>query len=360
MNLGMIPDDLMIPHNRPLITFEDRHAVDSVLASNWIAQGSATADLETNFVLNYGGGSACALSSGTAALFLALKSLGCGAADTVVLPTYACSALLNAVYMVGASPVIIDVLPDTFCLDPAELQAHAAGSRFIIAVHTYGASADISALYAPGRRIIEDCCHSIGGEINNTLLGLQGDAAVFSFYATKIITGGQGGLIWSKDISVVEKAKDYRQFDCRESYAPRFNLQMTDIEATLINSQMLRLKAIRERRQEIAKIYLDALPDGLTVQTGLTDVGRMVHRFVVITPDIEIREALQLHLKQSGITSSVPIERYELLHNYLKLDADDYPVAERLVDTTLSLPIFPSLTDQEVNKIATSLREFKI
>lgn len=350
----------MIPHNRPLITAEDRTAVNLVLNSGWIAQGPATATLEDEFVESYTGGNACALSSGTAALYLSLKSLGCTVGDVVALPTYACSALLNAIYMVGAIPKVFDVLPDTFCIDPAALVTYDENIDFVIAVHTYGAVADIDALQIRGRRIIEDCCQSLGGEHELELLGEKGDAAVFSFYATKIITGGQGGLIWSRDKNVIEAAKDFREFDCRESYSPRFNLQMTDIQAALINSQMHRLNDIRERRQSIANIYLNALPNGLTVQAGLTDVGRMPHRFVVTTPDLEVREALQLHLKQSGIASAVPIERYELLHNYLKLDADEYPVAERLVETTLSLPIYPSLTDEEVNKITLSLKEFEI
>ena len=356
----MDSDGQMIPHNRPLITAEDRAAVDDVLASCWIAQGPATSALEASFVRYYSGGASCALSSGTAALFLALKSLGAGEGDTVAVPTYTCSALLNAVYMVGAIPLVVDVLPETFCLDPDALTVQAADSNFVIAVHSYGAPADITALRAPNRQIIEDCCQSLGGESNHGILGKEGDAAVFSFFATKIITGGQGGLIWSKNTAVAENAKDYRQFDCRERYSPSFNLQMTDIQAALINNQMRRLKSIRERRQKITKIYLEALPHGLSVQAGLTDIKRMPHRFVVITPDVKIRESLQLHLKEHDVTSTVPIERYELLHRYLQLDPDAYPVAERLVDTTLSLPIYPGLSDMEVNKIASLLRDFTI
>ena len=360
MKQSMGFNDFMIPHNRPLITSEDRHAVDLVLSSSWISQGPVTATLEEKFVQLYSGGAACALSSGTAALFLTLKSLGCTTKNTVAMPTYACSALLNAVNMVGATPKIIDVLPDTFCIDPEALKSQGQNPDYVIAVHTYGAIAEIEALQNQGCRIIEDCCQSIGGANAEELLGQKGDAAIFSFYATKVITGGQGGLIWSEDKAVIETVKDYREFDCRENYLPRFNLQMTDIQAGLINSQMSRLKDIRERRQYIAKIYLDALPDGLAVQAGLADAGRMAHRFVVIAPDLTTRDALKQYLESSGISSAVPIERYELLHRYLKLDKNNYPIAERLVDTTLSLPVYPGMTDIEVNKIALSLKEFKI
>jgi perosamine synthetase len=108
----------MISHNRPLISSEDRGAVDAVLASGWIAQGPSVAALETSFVRYHASGGACAVSNGTASLFLALKALGAGAGSEVAVPSYACSALLNAVFMIGALPKVVDVLPDTFCMDP--------------------------------------------------------------------------------------------------------------------------------------------------------------------------------------------------------------------------------------------------
>ncbi|NWG87659.1 MAG: DegT/DnrJ/EryC1/StrS family aminotransferase [Hydrogenophilaceae bacterium] len=342
-----------------MITAEDRAAVDAVLASGWIAQGPAVAALEADFVRRYGGGGACALSSGSAALFLALKSLGAGEGATVAVPSYACSALLNAVYLAGATPKVVDVLPDSFCLDPAALARQAAEAAFAIAVHTYGAPADVAALQAPGRQLIEDCCQSLGGVGVQGQLGSQGEAAVFSFYATKIVTGGQGGLVWSKAADVAEAVRYYRQFDCRESYVPRFNLQMTDIQAALVNSQLARLEAIRSRRQAIARSYLAALPAGLSVQSGLADAGRMAYRFVVLAPDLATREALRRHMEQAGVGCAVPIERYELLHRYLKLDPADFPVAERLADTSLSLPIHPGLSDAQLAQAAAALSGFR-
>ena len=350
----------MIPHNQLLISKEDRIAVDAVLRSGWVAQGSQVDALEQSFVSRYRGGEACAVSNGTSALFLALKGLEVEAGDKVALPTYACSALLNAVYMAGATPSIVDVKPDSFCLDPVALERQAANASCIIAVHTYGEPADIAGMFHPSRKLIEDCCQSLGGEGTQGLLGNAGDAAVFSFYATKIITGGQGGLLWASNPAVTSSARDFRQFDCREDYVPRFNLQMTDIQAALINSQMRRLEEIRGRRQAIAKRYLAALPKGLAVQSGLTDVGRMVYRFVVVTPDLVSRDALHRHMEKAGVGCAVPIQRYELLHRYLKLDPTDFPVAEQLVDTTLSLPIHPSLSEAQVEQVTEALRRFKL
>jgi perosamine synthetase len=349
----------MISHNRPLISSEDRGAVDAVLASGWIAQGPSVAALETSFVRYHASGGACAVSNGTASLFLALKALGAGAGSEVAVPSYACSALLNAVFMIGALPKVVDVLPDTFCMDPRAIQTQAPDARFVFAVHTYGAMANVEAIKKQDKVVIEDCCQALGGTVSNVPLGGTGDAAVFSFYATKIITGGQGGLVWSRDSAVAEKVRDYRQFDCRETYEPRFNFQMTDIQATLVNSQMARLEAIRERRTSIARDYIAAMPPGLSTQAGLLESGRMAYRFVVVTPDQSVREALHAHLAAAGVECIVPVDRFELLHRYLKLDPADYPISERLADTTLSLPMHLCLSDEDVSVISNALYRFQ-
>lgn len=347
----------LIPHNRPLITAEDRAAVDAVLSSGWIAQGPAVAALEASIVGLYRGGSACAVSSGTAALFLALRALG-GATDAIVaVPSYACSALLNAVHMAGAIPRVVDVLPDTFCLDPDGLRAQAADARFVIAVHTFGAAADVAALRTGGRTVIEDCCQSLGGLRGGLPLGADGDAAVFSFYATKLITGGQGGLVWSRTVS--EKVRDYRQFDGRETYERRFNFQLTDLQAALAASQLGRLDTIRTRRAAIAGAYFAALPKGLKTQRDICAPGRMAHRFVVVAPNREMRDRLDAHMQAAGIECIVPVQRFELLHRYLGLDRAAYPVAERLADTTLSLPLHLCLADAELAQICNALAQFK-
>lgn len=350
----------MIPHNRPWITEEDRAAVDAVLRSGWIAQGREVELLEADFVRFYGRGGACAVSSGTAALFLALKALGIAAGAKVAIPTYACSALLNAIYMAGGVPKVVDVLPDTFCLSPDALTHQAPDAAYVIAVHTYGAPADIAALKQPKHKLIEDCCQSLGGENIEGLLGSGSDAAVFSFYATKIITGGQGGMVWANDRSVSETAKDYRQFDCRENYEPRFNLQMTDFQAAMIRSQMNRLQAIRERRKKIAKAYLEVLPQGLMTQSSVADAEHMPYRFVVLAPDLHSREAFRAHLTKKNIGCTIPLERYELLHRYLREDVNKFPNAEHIVDKSLSLPIHSALTDDEVEYIIAAIAKFKL
>jgi perosamine synthetase len=349
----------MIPHNRPHILDCDRAAVDAVLSSGWIAQGPAVRALEDGFVDHFSGGAACAFSSGTAALFVALKALGAGPGAVVAVPSYSCSALLNAVHMIGAVPQVVDVRPDNFCLDRQLVDRQAPAARYVVAAHIFGAHVDIEGLQAPGRVVVEDCAQSLGGRLRGTPLGSRGAAAVFSFYATKVITGGQGGLVWCADADVADRVRSYRQCDGCEQYEPRFNLQMTDIQAALAASQMQRLEAIRERRSEIGRAYLAALPDGLTVQAGVSDPERMLQRFVVVTPDAPTREALRTRMVEADVDCRVPVERFELLHRYLRCGSADFPVAERLADTTLSLPLHLGLSDADVATVCQVLRGFR-
>lgn len=348
----------MIPHNRPWITAEDRQAVDAVLASGWIAQGPQVLALERFFVEHQGGGEACAVSSGSSALLLALQACGAGAGDAVIVPTYACSALVNAVHMAGARPVVVDVRMDDFCLDPASVDARPAASRFAIAVHAFGARADVGALQALGLSVIEDCCQSLGGLVDGRPLGGDGAAAVYSFYASKIVTGGQGGLVWSRDAGLVAHVRDYRQFDGRENYVPRFNFQMTDLQAAMVVSQLARLDTIRDRRAAARRAIVAALPAGFAAQADVDQPGRMAHRCVVVAQDLRARDALAAHLHASGIGCIVPVERFELLHRYLGLDPAAYPVAEALADRTLSLPVFPALESDALGRIVDALHRF--
>ena len=346
----------MIEHNRPWITPQDRAAVDAVLASGWVAQGPAVKALEEAFVSMHGSGAACALSSGTAALALALRGQGVGPGMVVAVPTYSCSALLNAVHWVGAKPLIVDVLAPSFTLDPRLIDSPVDA---VIAVHVYGAPAAIAACRKSARVVIEDCCQSLGGEIAGRPLGEAGDAAVYSFYATKIVCGGQGGLVWSAHAPAINAVRDYRQFDGRATYEPRFNLQLTDMQAALAASQLERLPLIKERRACLAQRYFEVLPAGLDCQEGLTKPGRMVQRFVVVAPDQQARDALATHMGRAGIRCIVPVERFELLHRYLGLDEARFPVAERLADTTLSLPLYPALTDEESDRVCAALQAFR-
>lgn len=334
--------------------------MEDVIRSGCIAQGSQVESLEKGFVSLYGGGGGCACSSGTAALFLALKGLGMGQGDFVAVPTYACSALLNAVLLAGSEPLVVDVREDDFTIDPNALAVQASEAKAVIAVHAFGAKADVAALRECVPLLIEDCCQSLGGMRGNGPVGSEGDAAVFSFYATKIITCGHGGLVWDVEDKVASWARDFRDFDRQTTYKARFNFHLTDFQAAMARSQLARLEEIAAKRHEIARKYLEALPDGLSVQKGVSDPGRMVYRFVLKFPEGKTRDEAQASFAEGGVKAIVPVERYELLHRYLKLNPADYPIAERLADTTLSIPMYPALSDEDVVQICKILSEIAV
>lgn len=355
-------DDLgsssMIPHNRPLISDADREAVDAVLGSGWIAAGEQVAGLEADMAAGFGGGGACAASSGTSALYLALKVLGVGEGDVVAVPTYSCSALLDAVLAVGSAPLIVDVAVTDFTIDPSSLKRERRGRRLAatIAVHTHGARARLEELTAAGSgRIIQDCCHSLGGRHQGQLIGHDGPLSVFSFYATKIITCGQGGLLYDPDGALANAARHFRDTETRPVYTPRFNVQLTDFQAAMARSQWRRLDAIAERRREIARRYLSALPAGVLAEPRLVDAERLVHRFVVRAHDADERQRFRTHLHGRGVQAAEPIQHDDLLHHYMRLDPERFPVSEALADTTLSLPLYPALSDAQVATVAEAI-----
>lgn len=345
----------MIPHNRPFISKDDISKVVRILDSKKISDGSQVKNLEKRFSNFFLKGKSCALSSGTSALYLALKYLSKKKKLTVGLPTYACSALLNAVNFAGAKPVIFDINSETFNLDINKIDQKV---DIIIVVHTFGSPASINNYYNFCNKIIEDCCHSIGGEYKGKKIGSSGDAAIFSFYATKIITSGQGGLIWSKNRDIINKAINFREFDLVKKYKPRFNLKLTDLQAGLVESQLNKIKIIKEKRNKIYKRYLMECSKKFELQSGFDGKSTIPYRFIIKLPNKKSRNKLRSEFLKKNIISINPIEKFELLHRYLKLKPKKFEISEKLVDQNLSVPIYPDLKDREVEKVCEVIRKF--
>lgn len=343
-----------IIHNKPTIEKDDIKEVSKVLGSGWIAQGRKVNQLESALCSYLGRrGEGVCVSSGTAALYLALFSLDIGKSDEVILPTYICSALLNAVFSVGATPVLVDVNLDDFNISFEETRKKIRKrTKAIIVPHIYGFPVDIHRFLELEIPIIEDCAQSIGAKINGRMTGTFGDISIFSFYATKMLTTGQGGMVVSRKLKLIKKIKDFREFDCRKVYYPRFNFQMTDIQAALGLSQLKKIPDFTKRRREIAKRYIAALEDSdgdLIFQRPGEENESVYYRFVIRSrkPIKKIQEVF----KENDIQTIIPIETYELLHRYLKMDRKAFKNSEELAKTTLSIPIYPSLKEEEISKI---------
>lgn len=330
----------MIAHNRPTLGREESEAASRVIASGWVAQGPEVEAFENELCAFLGlpEGHAVAVSSGTAALFLALW---CGNAEgkrSVAYPAYACSALSNAVAMVRARAIVLDlgshknILACAFhkAVESDEWNVADEIPRVVIVPQTFGIPQE--AVYVKDQFVIADCAQSLGSTFINS------NASVFSFSATKLITtGGQGGAFASANKSFVDAVRDYRQFDGRRDRNPRFNFQMTDIQAAIGRAKLKKLPSFLERRETIFQRYKSA---GFPLMDGQRAV-----RYRAVLRTSKPRETIAA-LAEDGIKAIVPIEDWELLGN-----PDDFPNAKHLTQTTVSLPIYPSLTDKEVSKI---------
>jgi len=354
----------MIAHNKPTIGKEEKKAVCEVMDSGWIACGEKVKRFENDICkyLRLESEHAAAVNSGTSALYLALKALNVKEKDEVIIPSYVCTALLNAVNMIGAVPIICDVNSNDFNISFDSINnTLTSKTKAIIISHMYGIPADVYKIKTLGIPIVEDCAQALGCKINNEHVGTIGDIAIFSFYATKVITTGYGGMVVSKDIQYIKSVKDYIDFDCRENYYPRFNFKMSDINAGMGIVQLKKIDAFLQYRKQIAEKYKEVCKikgwEYLNKQLDKVTVNDF--RFI-IKGEEEFILNLKKYLEENGIKTIIPIEKWELLHNYLELDKSRYPNSEFISETTLSLPIYPQLIiDKSINKIIDIIKRKK-
>lgn len=329
-----------IPHNRPTLGAGEIAAASQALEGGWIAQGPQTEEFEREICAYFDlpERHAIVVSSGSAALYLALWALQ-GGGKKIGFPVYSCAALRNAVAMIGGTSVYLDCESDDPNLDVAA--ARAAGAQILIAPMMFGIPSQLEA--AAGIDIVEDIAQALGARMAGALIGLRGKLGVCSFYATKMITSaGQGGAVISRDRALIDAIRDYREFDQRFDHKPRFNFQMTDVQAAVGRVQLSRLGEFIERRETLFDIYKQwSLP---LMERGAHGGEPVRFRAIVRTGTPEV---LIDRLAKTGVKAIVPIEKRELLD-----DAAAYPRAERLVATTVSLPIYPTLLEADARFIA--------
>ncbi len=342
----------MIPHSKPTLSDEDAARVARVVRSGRLAQGEEVAGFEAELARRLGVPAAAAVSSGSAALELALRALGVGAGDEVVVPTYACDALHHAVTRCGATPVLADADPETLGLSTKDAaRRRTRRTRAVVVVHPFGLAVGLDELLALGVPVVEDCAQALGAGAEGRPAGSRGALAVCSFYATKLLTTGEGGAV-AGPAERVAHARDARDYDEREDLAPRFNYKLTDMQAALGRSQLARLDAFLARRRAIAARYRGALAGVARCRVPAEAGERHVyHRFVVRVE--RPLGPLIARLAGRGVTARRPV--FRPIHRALGLDG--YPEAERLWETCLSLPCYPLLTDAEADTVAAALAE---
>jgi dTDP-4-amino-4,6-dideoxygalactose transaminase len=325
--------------------------VAAVVRRGWVAPGPEVDAFERELAGRLATEAVAVVSSGSMALELALRALQVGPGHEVVIPTYVCDALHHAVVRAGATPVLADADPATLSLSAATVRVRLSPrTRAVIVPHAFGLAADLRPLLALGVPIVEDCAQTLGARLDERPVGSLGTLAVCSFYATKMLTTGEGGAV-AGPAALVERVRDLRDYDERDDLTPRVNAKLSDLAAALGRSQLARLDTFVARRRAVADRYRQRLR-GAPCATPPEAGGRHVyHRFVVEvdrSPD-DVRAALHAR----GVAARRPV--YRPAHRALGLGG--FPEADRLWERALSLPCYPSLTEAEVDTVVGALRE---
>lgn len=350
----------MIPAARPLIGDEERAAVDRVLRSGGLAQGPEVAAFEEEFSKIVDGAHCVAVNSGTSALHLALIAIGIKAGDEVLVPSFTFAASANSIALAGAVPVFVDIDPATFCID-AEAAAAAVTPRTkaIMPVHLYGHPADMTAIAAlaaaHGLLVIEDAAQAVAASYAGTPVGAFGQAACFSFYPTKNMTSGEGGMVTTPDAEVARMLRLLRNQGMERRYENEvigFNTRMTDIHAAIGRVQLDKLAGWTSRRQSNAAFF-DANLRGVVIPPVGAGATHVYHQYTIRVVDQD-RDAFSAALAQRGVGSGVyyPIPVHRLPSFALDLDL---PETERAAAQVLSLPVHPAVSDQELDTIVTAV-----
>ena len=346
----------MIPAARPEIGDEERAAVDRVMRSGMLAQGPEVAAFETEFSAIVDGMHSVAVNSGTSALHMAFLAAGVGPGDEVIVPSFSFAATANAVALAGAVPVFVDIELDHFATDPAAIEAAITPrTKAIMPVHLYGHPADLVAIKAiadkHGLLLFEDAAQAHAASVNGVPVGAWGIAGSFSFYPTKNMTSGEGGMITTPSEEVARLSRVLRNQGMERRYENEvvgFNTRMTDIHAAIGRVQLTKLAGWTQKRQENAAFFTEHLEGVVTPPTAPGAV-HVYHQYTIRVVDHD-RDRFAEELSARGVGSGAyyPTPIHRLPSFALDLDL---PVTELATTQVLSLPVYPSLTQDELATI---------
>ncbi len=353
----------MIRIANPMLGEEEKNAVMEVLESGMLVQGPRVEEFEKKFARYIGTEHAIATSSGTTALYLALLALGVGPGDEVITTPFSFIATANAILFCGAKPVFVDIDSKTFNINPDRIEEKITGrTKAIIPVHLYGHPSDMDPIIEIARKhrlkILEDSAQAHGAEYNGQKVGSIGDCAAFSFYATKNMITGEGGMVTTNDEKIAEKIRKLRNHGQSKTYEHEtlgYNLRMTDIQAAIGLVQLKKLDALNEIRIKNAE-YLTKNLKGIVQTPHVSSHAKHVfHQYTIKT---ENRDELLKKLNDAGIGARVyypkPIHKQPL---YQKMGYNDFlPVAEEASKKVLSLPIHPALKKEDLNLIVDTIK----
>lgn len=357
-----------IPAARPILGDEEREAVDRVLRSGMIAQGPEVAAFEREFGDHFAAGrTTVAVNSGTSGQHLGLLAAGVGPGDEVIVPSFTFAATGNSVALTGATPVFADIEPETFTLDPVSVRASITPrTKGIMPVHLYGHPFRVEEIEAIaeeyGLSIYEDAAQAHGASWKGRKVGTIGDFAMFSLYPTKNMTSGEGGMVTCANDEIARNVRLLRNQGMEKQYENEvvgFNARMTDIHAAIGRVQLTKVDAWTAQRQANAAVLDAGLADVTGIETPKVVAGAVhVYHQYTIRVDADERDRIQLALKEehrvgSGVYYPIPNHRLPSLAAFAP--ELDLPETERAAREVLSLPVHPSLSQDDLERIVTAV-----
>ena len=353
----------MIPSAQPIVGDEERAAVDRVMQSGMLAQGHEVAAFEEEFSDTVVDGRECvAVNSGTSALHLSLLAIGIGPGDEVIVPSFTFAATANSVAMTGATPIFADIEPDHYCLDPDAVEAAITSkTQAVMPVHLYGHPAAVDQLQgicaSHGLMLLEDAAQAHAAALRGHPVATWGLAGSFSFYPTKNMTSGEGGMFVTGDADLARRVRLLRNQGQERRYENEIaglNNRMTDLHAAIGRVQLRRLGEWTAARQANAK-FLDSQLRGVLTPAVAPGATHVYHQYTIRVPG-HGRDRFQAELADRGVGSGVyyPIPNHRL-PAYGR--SDDLPVAELVARECLSLPVHPSLTEADLEQVVAAVND---
>ena len=352
----------MIPAAKPIIGKKERRAVQRVMKSGMLAQGPEVASFETEFAHVIGSSHCVAVNSGTSALHLAFLAAGVGPGDEIIVPSFSFAATANAVALTGATPVFADIEEYFFNLDPQAAESLITPkTKGVMPVHLYGHPANMAAFQELCTKrnllLFEDAAQAVGAEFNGTPVGKFGIANSFSFYPTKNMTSGEGGMITTDSDEVARNAKLLRNQGMEKRYANEivgFNNRMTDLHAAIGREQLKKVKKWTSTRQSNAAFLSSNIRGVVTPPTASNSV-HVFHQYTIRIVGHD-RDKFSEELTKRGVGNGVyyptPIHR---LPSYNRTDL--LPVTEKVAKECLSIPVHPSLSKKDLHAIVAAVNE---
>ena len=367
-----MPHDV-IPFANPkaqFIAYEKQilEAVQRVLTSGWYILGEEVRNFEKEFA-NFIGAKFCiGVANGTDAIALALQAAGIAPGDEVITVSHSAVATTAAIEQIGAIPVFADIDPVTRCMDPDCIEPLISEkTRALLPVHIYGQPAPMDEILAIARKynlqVIEDCAQAHGAELQGKKVGTFGDAASFSFYPTKNLGAiGDGGAVVTNSSALADNMRSLREYGWKERYIssiPGVNSRLDEIQAAILRVKLRALSQDNDRRRKIAQLYVESIDREKIIPPA--DIKGALHAMHLFVVECDERDALQKYLKQENIGTAMhyplAIHQQPAYINRIK-GSDILTRTEHLYKRILTLPMYPELTDSQIERICSALKKY--